>query len=73
MASTTSILGLEGAAPGYAAQAAQLYNPQSVGLPLKIAWKLHLVQNATARLLKTKNHSVSITSHLHWLPISDPI
>ena len=47
-------------------------NALYVGLPLRLMWKLQMVQNAVARLLsgmRKHKHISSTLAALHWLPI----
>ena len=47
-------------------------NALYMGLPLRLMWKLQMVQNAAARLLtevKRYQHISPTLAVLHWLPI----
>ena len=47
-------------------------NALYVGLPLRLMWKLQMVQNVAARLLSgvRKYHHISpMLATLHWLPV----
>uniref|UniRef100_A0A670II27 Reverse transcriptase domain-containing protein n=1 Tax=Podarcis muralis TaxID=64176 RepID=A0A670II27_PODMU len=51
------------------------YNVLYVGLPLKVTWKLQLIQNAAARLVTgsgRRDHITPVLRDLHWLPVYFP-